>query len=451
VTSTSAAEAAPSPGGAARLTGWFDPRGLATRLVTAGLFETSVVYERDWTWSVAGGRRRHIELFADRIRIDSDGCAPTTSRRTVDDPVAELRAALGAVARPWRAYGWLAFEFAYAADHRPVPRDAPLAQFVVPVAQLRLRTDSVEVDCEDQALRERILHTVTTSTPMPFPVPASVDVEMSDPGPYLRAVEAAVAGIRRHDLEKVILSRRVPVPFDLDYPATYLLGRAAHTPARSFLLDLPGMRAAGFSPETVVEVSTEGHVRTQPLAGTRLRTGEATADAAALAELTTDPKEIYEHAVSVKLADTELRTVCTPASVSVSDFMSVKSRGSVHHLASAVGGRLRAGLTGWDALAALFPAVTASGIPKPAAYDLIASLEEAPRGLYSGAVVTAADDGTLDAALALRTVYTQDGRTWLRAGAGVVAASRPEREYPETCEKLASVAPYLVPIRRSPR
>ena len=38
-------------------------------------------------------------------------------------------------------------------------------------------------------------------------------------------------------------------------------------------------------------------------------------------------------------------------------------------------------------------------------------------------------------------------RAWLRAGAGVVGASRPEREYEETCEKLASVAPYLVPAQ----
>ena len=52
--------------------------------------------------------------------------------------------------------------------------------------------------------------------------------------------------------------------------------------------------------------------------------------------------------------------------------------------------------------------------------------------------------GGLDAALTLRAAYEQDGQTWLRAGAGVAAASQPEREFEETCEELATLAPYLV-------
>jgi mycobactin phenyloxazoline synthetase len=52
----------------------------------------------------------------------------------------------------------------------------------------------------------------------------------------------------------------------------------------------------------------------------------------------------------------------------------------------------------------------------------------------------------LDAALVLRAVYRAEGRTWLRAGAGVVALSTPEREFEETCEKLQSVARYIVPV-----
>jgi salicylate synthetase len=52
--------------------------------------------------------------------------------------------------------------------------------------------------------------------------------------------------------------------------------------------------------------------------------------------------------------------------------------------------------------------------------------------------------GALEAALVLRAVYQTDAGAWLRAGAGVVAQSRPEREFEETCEKLGSVAPYVV-------
>lgn len=55
-----------------------------------------------------------------------------------------------------------------------------------------------------------------------------------------------------------------------------------------------------------------------------------------------------------------------------------------------------------------------------------------------------AADGSLDAALALRAVYEADGHTWLRAGAGIIAESTPDREFEETCEKLGTLAPYLV-------
>jgi salicylate synthetase len=137
--------------------------------------------------------------------------------------------------------------------------------------------------------------------------------------------------------------------------------------------------------------------------------------------------------------------VCAPGTVRVADFMSVKERGSVQHPASDVVGRLADGRTSWDAFAALFPAVTASGIPKAAACDMIRRSESGERGLYSGAVLTVDADGAIDAALVLRSVFRRNGRTWLRAGAGIVAQSTPERELEETVEKLRSVSRFLVP------
>ncbi len=90
------------------------------------------------------------------------------------------------------------------------------------------------------------------------------------------------------------------------------------------------------------------------------------------------------------------------------------------------------------------PGVTASGIPKPAAIEAITRLEDR-RGMYSGAVVAVSHDGALDSALVLRALYSENGRAWLRAYAGIVSASAPDREYEETCEKLSSIAPTSCP------
>jgi salicylate synthetase len=124
--------------------------------------------------------------------------------------------------------------------------------------------------------------------------------------------------------------------------------------------------------------------------------------------------------------------------------MTVRERGSVQHLGSTISAQLDSASDRMDALEALFPAVTASGIPKAAGVEAILRLDEGQRGLYSGAVVMFSADGGLDAALTLRAAYERDGQTWLRAGAGIIEASEPEREFEETCEKLSTLAPYLV-------
>jgi anthranilate/para-aminobenzoate synthase component I len=95
-------------------------------------------------------------------------------------------------------------------------------------------------------------------------------------------------------------------------------------------------------------------------------------------------------------------------------------------------------------MAGLFPAVTVSGLPKPQACEAIHRYENEPRDLYGGAVVVAGADGSLDAALVLRTVFQRGERTWLRVGAGVVEQSTPEREFEETREKLRSISRFLV-------
>jgi salicylate synthetase len=185
-------------------------------------------------------------------------------------------------------------------------------------------------------------------------------------------------------------------------------------------------------------------VVTEPLAGTRALGHGAALDRQARDDLESDTKEIVEHAMSVRSSLQEITEVAEPGTAAVVDFMAVRERGSVQHLGSTVTGQLAASKDRMDALETLFPAVTASGIPKAAGLDAILRLDESPRELYSGAVVMFSADGGLDAALTLRTVYERNGRTWLRAGAGIIGASDPNREFEETCEKLATLAPHLV-------
>ncbi|MGB2721353.1 MAG: salicylate synthase [Rhodococcus sp. (in: high G+C Gram-positive bacteria)] len=424
-------------------------RGLQTvvTLAESGLFDEYVVYEDRGRWVFAGGVVARIVLQPDVVTTTFGSGEPTV-RRWSGSPSAALREACDGLTREsWNAYGFVGFGFAAhlhdAIAESDSESDEVLAHLVVPRVEVEFGhdCDDVEVTGSDED-RAAVLAVLTAASVEEPPTVHSIDVG-GDLDDYRARVAQAVEEIHRGDYGKVILSRTVRIPFALDMPGTYRAGRAANTPARSFLLHLGDLRAAGFSPELVASVDADGVVTTEPLAGTRAFGLGSDADSAAKSDLEQDPKEITEHAVSVRTSFEELESIAHPGSTAVSDFMSVRERGSVQHLASTVRARLRADLSCWDAFGALFPAVTASGIPKREAIEAIGRLDDS-RGLYSGAVVKASSTGELEAALVLRAVYEQRGSSWLRAGAGIVGQSTPDREFDETCEKLASVAPYLV-------
>lgn len=404
-----------------------------------------IVYEGADGFTFARAGLAEIVVDQGTVRVLS-GQEETTEPWRGSPYPALHRALAGLPLSGWRAYGTADFELAYANDEfQPGQGTGKLLRLFVPELEVRLRDGTALVRAADPALVDAAAAVVAAAVPEPDPaaavVPAGIEEEGADE--YREAVASALQEIREGRLLKVILSRVVSVPDEIDLPATYVVGRRANTPARSFLLRLDGVEAAGFSPEIVAAVDAEGQVTAQPLAGTRARFGDRVLDAERRAELLTDGKEVFEHAISVHLVQEELKSVSEAGSTAVTEFMAVKERGSVQHLGSALRARLAPGRGPWDAFAALFPAVTASGIPKPAAYQCIRA-HEAPRGLYSGAVMVVGADGTLDAALVLRSVFRVDGRTWLRAGAGIVAQSDPARELEETREKLRSVSRHLV-------
>jgi salicylate synthetase len=403
-----------------------------------------LVYEHRGQWFLASDVRVAIELDSDELRIVTDGVVtrqPWTGR-----PEAVLGEAVDRLLLEGeRVFGWVAFEFgAYRFDlQEQLPAGTPLARLFLPGSQVILtETEATVVDGDATypAVIDRLLARGVAPTPDPRPLDVGADT-----AEYRRRVATAIDEIRSGHYQKVILSRRFDVPFALDFPATYRVGRRNNTPVRSFLLRFGGIRALGYSPELVAAVREDGTVLTEPLAGTRAFGRGADADRAARDELQSDAKEIVEHAISVRTSMQEISEVAEPGTAMVYDFMTIRERGSVQHLGSTVGGRLSSACDRMDALAALFPAVTASGIPKAESVDAILRLDQTPRGLYSGAVVMFTAGGEMDAALTLRAVYEQDGVTWLRAGAGIIAASTPDREFEETCEKLTTLAPHLVP------
>lgn len=422
-----------------------DPADLVAELAAAlpeRADDEYLLYEQDGQWVLASGVQAMVELDSDELRVTSDG----VTRRQVwsGRPGPALGEAVDRLLlEADQAFGWIAFEFGiyrYGLRQRLAPQ-TPLARIFVPRNRIIVSHEDISFFGEAAGHREAVLELLRKGVPT---VPEAREINVTeDSSGYRDRVAAAVAEIVAGRYQKVILSRSVEVPFALDFPSTYRLGRRHNTPVRSFLLRLGGIRAVGYSPELVAAVR-DGEVVTEPLAGTRAFGRGPTHDLQARNDLESNSKEIVEHAISVRSSLQEIGEVAVEGTAVVTDFMTVRERGSVQHLGSTISARLDSSSDRMDALEVLFPAVTASGIPKDSGVDAILRLDEGPRGLYSGAVVVLSADGGLDAALTLRAAYESDGKTWLRAGAGIIEESNPEREFEETCEKLSTLAPYLV-------
>ena len=174
---------------------------------------------------------------------------------------------------------------------------------------------------------------------------------------------------------------------------------------------------------------SNGEASTRPIAGTRPRSSDAASDRALAAELILSEKERAEHLMLVDLARNDLGKVAALGSVEVDELMTVEDYAQVRHIVSNVRARLAPGRDAFDALSAMFPGGTITGVPKIRCMQILDGLEPAPRGFYTGALFYATPSGRLDANILIRSAVVAGGRVTFHAGGGIVADSDPDREW----------------------
>jgi anthranilate synthase component 1 len=240
------------------------------------------------------------------------------------------------------------------------------------------------------------------------------------------------------DIYQALPSIRVTRPTKAEPFAIYRALRSINPSPYMYFLHLDDVYIVGSSPEMLVRVE-DGNISYHPIAGTRARGKDNAADKALENELKNDEKERAEHLMLVDLGRNDVGRISEAGSVKVTQFMDIERYSHVMHLVSHVQGKLRAGLTPYDALRSCFPAGTVSGAPKIRAMEIIAELEPEKRGPYAGAVGYFDFSGNLDTAIAIRTMVIKDGTAYLQAGGGIVADSVPANEYQECLNKMQAL------------
>ena len=244
--------------------------------------------------------------------------------------------------------------------------------------------------------------------------------------------------IEEGEIFQVVLSRRITADSKGDPFSFYRKLRVDNPSPYMYFLDFDSYVVTGSSPESLVKYR-DGTITTNPIAGTRPRGRTAEEDILHEMDLRQDEKELAEHKMLVDLSRNDLGRICEIGSVMIDKFLEVERYQFVMHLVSEVSGKLLPNAHPIDGLAACIPAGTVSGAPKIRAMQIINELEAEKRGVYSGAVGYFSACGSMDFALAIRTLVVKDYKGYLQAGAGIVYDSDPASEFDETNHKLKAL------------
>ncbi len=251
---------------------------------------------------------------------------------------------------------------------------------------------------------------------------------------FTKIVEQAKKYIHSGDIFQVVLSRRFNFEANGDYLKVYKILRSMNPSPYLYHMKMNDRTIIGASPEMLIRV-TGDVVETFPIAGTRKITDDETLNEQLKQEMLNDEKEIAEHTMLVDLGRNDIGRVCKYGSVHVEELMEVKQFSHVQHMVTHVIGNLDKKFDMFDAFKAVFPAGTVSGAPKVRAMEIIDEQEPHSRGAYAGAVGYFSFNGCCDFAIAIRSIFFNDSKGFVQAGAGIVSDSIPDNELKETEHK----------------
>jgi anthranilate/para-aminobenzoate synthase component I/branched-subunit amino acid aminotransferase/4-amino-4-deoxychorismate lyase len=378
------------------------------------------------------------------------GSDPVRIARADEDPFAvvgsqpELEDGDALVGGGW--VGWLGYGLGAVIEELPPAPPAPVPRPPFSLAYYdnvlvhdgkRWWFEALWSDERDPELRARLSLWRARLRTMPvFPdgadaIPTPFELAANAAAGHLEAVADCVRRIETGELYQANLCTRLEARFDGDPLALFARALPAASPRFGAFLD----GVVSLSPERFLRRSGRD-VRTEPIKGTRPRTGPESERLAARDALLASDKDAAEHVMIVDLMRNDLGRVCGYGSV-VAERPRVEGHAGVWHLVSTVSGQLREGVGDGELLRASFPPGSVTGAPKVQAMKVIATLEATRREVYTGAIGIASPIAGLDLSVAIRTFEFSGDALWLGVGGAVVADSDPERELAEAFDKAA--------------
>ena len=180
-------------------------------------------------------------------------------------------------------------------------------------------------------------------------------------------------------------------------------------------------------------------LETRPIKGTAPRGKTLFEDIANRQALLHSEKERAELLMITDLMRSDLGKISLPGSVKAHAIWLCEAYTNVFHLLSVIEGKAHPHLHRVELIRSLFPGGSVTGCPKLRAMEMIASLENRPRGVYTGSIGYFAENGDFDFNIAIRTLIVHPSSIQIQLGGAIVIDSDPLKEFEETLHKGKSL------------
>jgi len=255
---------------------------------------------------------------------------------------------------------------------------------------------------------------------------------------FLSMVNKAKKYITVGDIFQVVLSQRFEAKLTKKPLEIYKKLRITNPSPFMFFFNFSDFQIIGASPEILVRLR-DNKITVRPIAGTRPRGKTIKEDRFYEKDLLKDKKELSEHLMLLDLGRNDAGKVSQINSVKVTESFIIERYSHVMHIVSNVVGEYNKKFSKFKSLLAGFPAGTVSGAPKIRAMEIIDELETTKRKVYAGGIGYFSANGEFDTCIALRTAVAKKNKFYVQAGAGIVADSKPIKEYEETVNKAKAL------------
>lgn len=252
---------------------------------------------------------------------------------------------------------------------------------------------------------------------------------------YIKKINRIFDLLRAGETYEVCLTNMCRINAEIDSFLLYKTLKEKNNVEYAAYIKFDDCKILSMSPEKFVSLSDEGKIYSEPIKGTRKRGENKKEDQALITEMIESEKDKSELFMITDLIRNDVSKVSKQGSVNVVDLRKFEKYSNVIQQSSLIESEIADNFDSVDLFKYLFPGGSITGAPKLRTCEIIESLEDFDRGVYTGSLGYFSYSGTMNFNICIRTVEMNNEELRFGAGGAIIIDSCPESEYEEIVVK----------------